>query len=46
MLAYFIITFLMHKVGLDPIIKLGKWLARIHCICAVLQWNNAAASKK
>ena len=33
MLAYFIITFLMHKVGLDPIIKLGKWLARIHCIC-------------
>ena len=33
MLAYFSINFLVHKVGLDPIIKLGKQLARIHCIC-------------
>ena len=32
MLAYFTTTFLVHKVGLDPIIKLGKQLARIHLI--------------
>ena len=35
MLAFFTITFLVHKVGLAPIIKLGKQLARIHCICNV-----------